>query len=189
MMVTSAGQPRVARSLSTLPPRSTPKRLRTGADGAAAAAVSSSSLSPGAATASHVPTDPDHINVPVPADDEDLYLDDVFVTDAGDSKLPTGCLVRNGGLAMDEAWLARETSEKTHDCGGERKDDSRKESRAQKLLRQRRAGVHFSTSWRARSGCDSTVGAELEKPRPMEAYQRLRPGWCCEAFRTLMSLA
>ncbi|CAE6924520.1 GIP [Symbiodinium sp. CCMP2592] len=55
---------------------------------------------------------PEPHNVPVPEDDEDLYLDDVFVTDAGDSKLPTGWVVIDGNLAMDEAWLARETSEK-----------------------------------------------------------------------------
>lgn len=90
------------------PAPESPKRLRTGA----VAAASFSSPSPGAATASHVPTEPDHTNVPVPEDDEDLYVDDVFVTDAGDSKLPTGWVVIDGGLAMDEAWLARETSEK-----------------------------------------------------------------------------
>ena len=91
------------------PAPESPKRLRTGA----VTAASSSFLFPGAATASHVPTEPDHTNVPVPEDDEDLYLDDVFVTDdAGDSKLPTGWVVIDGGLAMDEAWLARATSEK-----------------------------------------------------------------------------
>ena len=51
-------------------------------------------------------------SIPVPEEDDELAVEDVFIVDGGANDLPEGWAVMDGDLVMDEVWLTREVTEK-----------------------------------------------------------------------------
>ena len=51
-------------------------------------------------------------SIPVPDEEDELAVEDVFIVDGGTNDLPDGWAVMDGDLVLDEVWLTREVTAK-----------------------------------------------------------------------------